>query len=126
MIEERSHILVVDDEPHVREAVQRVLEREGYQVTTVADGETALDLISQQKPDVVLLDIIMPGISGREVCQKIRQSAANPHIIYFSGIRPPTDAEDLERLHYEADSFLPKPATVKEIVSRVHAVLETA
>ncbi len=126
MTEAKSHILVVDDEPHVRDAVQRVLEREGYEVTTAADGETALSLVSEQEPDVVLLDIIMPGMGGREVCQKIREGPADPHVIYFSGTRPPANDEELERLHREADSYLPKPATVKEIVARVRAVLKTA
>ena len=121
---EKTRVLVVDDEPHVREAVRRVLEREGYEVTTAADGETALCLVCEQRPDIVVLDIIMPGIRGREVCRKIREGPADPRIIYFSGVRPPADDEDLERLRQEADSYLPKPATIKEIVSSVHAVLE--
>ena len=121
-----SRILVVDDEPHLRSALQRILLREGYEVTTAADGETALSLVDAQKPDVVLLDIMMPGIGGREVCRRIREGSADPRIIYFTGVRPRAEDDDLERLCREADSYLPKPATMGEIVSRVHAVLEAA
>lgn len=115
----RWHVLVVDDEPHLVEAVQRVLEKEGYEVSTAADGEAALSAIDERQPDVILLDIILPGTDGHEVCHRIRDVSAGSRVIYFSGYRPPANSRELRQIHSEADAYLPKPATFAQIVSQV-------
>ncbi len=118
-----AQILVVDDEPHLRNAVHRILEKEGYEVTTAPDGETALGLVRAREPDVVLLDVIMPGMDGREVCRQVREFTKSTQIIYFTGKHEPGDPKGMRELRSEADAFLAKPATVKQILSRVSAVL---
>ena len=124
MDEKRNEILVVDDEPYMCKVVSRILEREGYSVTTAPNGETALELIQGNKPDLILLDLMMPGINGREVCRIVRESSPETRIIYFTA-RVETDRQKLKELRSEADAFLSKPATSKQIISRVSSVLNT-
>ena len=124
MDEKRNEILVVDDEPYMCKGVSRILEREGYSVTTAPNGEAALELIQGNKPDLILLDLMMPGINGREVCRIVRESSPETRIIYFTA-RVETDRQKLKELRNEADAFLSKPATSKQIISRVSSVLNT-
>lgn len=119
----RPQILVVDDEPHLCNVVHRILKKEGYEVATAGDGEKALELIRETAPDLVLLDIIMPGMDGREVCRKVREAGSDTRVIYFTGKAEPFDPTKLMELQGEADAFLAKPATSKQILSRVNAIL---
>ena len=116
-------VLVVDDEPQLCEVLRRILEKEGYDVITTQDGETALRLIKQKKPDVILLDIVMPGMDGREVCRRTRELSTSTPIIYFTA-RAELDPLKLKELRHEADAFIVKPATGKQILSKVSKVLE--
>ena len=116
-------VLVVDDEPQLCEVLRRILEKEGYDVITTQDGETALRLIKQKKPDVILLDIVMPGMDGREVCRRTRELSTSTPIIYFTA-RAELDPLKLKELRSEADAFIAKPATGKQILSKVSKVLE--
>ena len=116
-------VLVVDDEPQLCEVLRRILEKEGYDVITTQDGETALRLIKQKKPDVILLDIVMPGMDGREVCRRTRELSKSTPIIYFTA-RAELDPLKLKELRHEADAFIVKPATGKQILSKVSKVLE--
>ncbi|GAF74864.1 unnamed protein product, partial [marine sediment metagenome] len=76
-------VLIVDDEPRLCSALRRILEKEGYKVITAPDGETALRLTQEKKPDVILLDIVMPGTDGRDVCRRVREFSTTTQIIYF-------------------------------------------
>ena len=73
MAAERRQVLVVEDEPHLCGGLRRLLELEGYPVFTAGDGETALELAGDRSPDVILLDLVLPGIDGREVGRKVRE-----------------------------------------------------
>ena len=126
MTMDSPHILVVDDEPHLRNVLYRILERAGYRVTTAPDGETALGVVQEQEPDLVLLDIIMPGLDGREVCRRVHELSAATQVIYFTGKALPSDAGKRAELRREADAFLPKPATSKQVLDRVGNVLQGA
>ncbi len=81
MVSESARVLVVDDEPNLCVAVRRILEMGGYSVTTATDGQTALQLVQEIKPDVVLLDLMMPGLGGRDVSRRIRESGSDTRII---------------------------------------------
>lgn len=118
-----THVLIVDDEPHIRTALRRILELEGYRVDTAADGQSALDLVKNEAPDLLLLDIMMPGISGREVCQEVRRIAPAAKVIYFTAKAEPMNPSALRALGQEADALLAKPSTTRRIVSKVKEVL---
>jgi two-component system alkaline phosphatase synthesis response regulator PhoP len=120
-----SHlVLVVDDELHMCNVLRRILEKEGYKVITAPDGETALRIIKEKKPDVILLDLMMPGIDGREVCRRVREFSTPTQIIYFTAKAEPIDPLKLKELRSEADAFITKPASSKQILSRVSRVLQ--
>ena len=118
-------VMVVDDEPVLCNILQRILEREGYHVITAFEGETALELVKQYKPDLVVLDIMLPGIGGRELSAHIRKIAES-RIIYFTARADLTMAEDNKELSEEADAFLTKPASIKKILATVENTLGTS
>jgi len=121
-VSKNALVLVVEDEPYIRTAISRILEHAGYEVITAHDGETSLMLTELKKPEVVLLDILMPGIDGREVCRKIRKNYPATRIIYFSA-KIELDKVKAQELLDESDAFLAKPATTKQILSKVSDVL---
>ena len=101
-----SKILVVDDESKIRELVHVYLSREGFAVVEASDGISALDIISREKPDLVILDIMLPGIDGLEVCKKIRQTSMLPIMMLTA------KGEEIDRvlgLELGADDYLVKP-----------------
>jgi len=124
MVTNSPKVLVVDDELHLCNVLRRILEREGYKVITAPDGEAAIQFTEEEKPDVILLDLMMPGMDGREVCRKVREFSATTQIIYFTAKVMLTDPLELKELHREADAFITKPATSKQILSKVSGVLQ--
>jgi DNA-binding response OmpR family regulator len=119
----RGHILVVDDEPNVLELISLYLTRNGYQVSTAADGKEALRQFEKVNPDLVILDLMLPEIDGWEVCQQIRSQSQTPIIMVTAR------TDDLDRilgLEMGADDYLPKPFNPRELVARVKAVLRRA
>jgi DNA-binding response OmpR family regulator len=122
----RPRILVVDDEPHLRNGLRRILSEEGYEVMSAPDGETALVLATEKKPDIVLLDIMMPGMNGREVCRRLREVAADAQIIYLTAKVEPNGPLQSKHLCSEADAFIAKPATSKRILSKIESMLPGA
>jgi len=125
MVTRRPTILIVDDEPHLRNGLRRVLDKEGYETMVAADGETALRLAEERKPDVVLLDIIMPGMDGREVCRRLRKVASEAQIIYLTAKAEPNRPLHAKFSRGEADAFIAKPATSKRIISKINSVLHS-
>ncbi len=123
MITCSPQVLIVDDELRMCNVLRRILEKEGYRVRTVLDGETALHLTKEKEPDVILLDLMMPGINGREVCRRVREFSPKTQIIYFTAKVEP-DPLALKELRSEADAFITKPATSKQILSRVSGVMK--
>ncbi len=113
-------ILVVDDEGTVREVLRRYLEREGYRVCEAADGHAALDRLLDEPPDLVVLDLMLPGIEGLTVAQEMRARSQIPIIMLTA------KGETLDRiqgLEYGADDYIVKPFSPREVVLRVQAVL---
>jgi DNA-binding response OmpR family regulator len=118
-----THILVVDDDPDVRETIRSILDKAGYQVSTASDGQEALDSISFQTPSAVILDIIMPEMDGIEVCRRIR---ADPFlgkipILFLTAKGRPEDV--VRGLDAGGDDYLTKPFEIIEIPARVRALL---
>lgn len=113
-------ILVVDDEKKIIEIIQAYLEREGYQVISAFDGKTALALALNQHPDLIILDLMLPEISGWDLCRMIRKESEVP-IIMLTARDEVTDK--IVGLEMGADDYVTKPFDPKELVSRVRAVL---
>jgi len=113
-------ILAVDDDVQVLHLVRRTLEMEEYRVITAATGEAAVAAFEQQLPDLVVLDIMMPGIDGYAVCRRIRSSSQVP-IIMLTGMG--SDEEKVRGLDVGADDYVAKPFSVEELLARVRAVL---
>ncbi len=126
MVADSAYVLVVDDERHLCNGLRRVLEKEGYEVSTAQDGLTALGLVDERPPDVILLDLMMPGLDGREVCRRVREVAPAIQVIYFTAKAEPIDAAVFRQLRTEADAFISKPATSRQILSKVSSVLRQA
>jgi DNA-binding response OmpR family regulator len=113
-------ILVVDDEAHIRDVVCRYLAAAGYSVVEAADGPTALRLITTHSIDLVVLDLLLPGMDGREVCRRVRATSAIP-IIMLTAVSDENDK--LTGFGLGADDYITKPFSPREVVVRVQAVL---
>jgi len=113
-------ILVVDDEKKIVDIVKAYLEREGYQVAVAFEGRTALDLVQRQLPDLIVLDLMLPEITGWDVCRTLRKESDVP-IIMLTARDETTDK--IVGLELGADDYVTKPFDPKELVSRVKAVL---
>jgi DNA-binding response OmpR family regulator len=115
-----AKILVVDDEPNIREVVSLYLRRDGHSVSTAADGEEALRLYRQSQPDLVVLDLMLPKVSGIEVCRRIQSDRRVPVIM----LTAKGEEEDrIVGLGIGADDYVVKPFSPRELAARVEAVL---
>lgn len=118
-----ERILIVEDEPSVREVLERYLVREGYDVVTCPDGASALRHVEESAPDLVVLDIMLPGVDGIQVCREIRRTSAVPVIMLTAR----GEAEDrILGFGVGADDYVTKPFIPLEVVLRVQAVLRRA
>ena len=115
-----THIVVVDDEPALRDAVAYSLRSEGYDVTAVADGQAALDLVAADRPDVIVLDVMLPGLSGVEVCRRLREAGDTPILMLTAR---DAEVDRVMGLEAGADDYVTKPFSMAELVSRVRAIL---
>ncbi len=118
-------ILVVDDDPSLVRLVTQVLTDKGYEVLKANNGQEALRLLFAQKPDLVLLDVVMPGIDGWQTCSRIRDISPTIPIIMLTGNRK-TEDDVVRGLDYGADDYLLKPVGNRELVARVRAALRRA
>jgi DNA-binding response OmpR family regulator len=112
--------LVIDDEPNVREIVQAYLEREGFEVQTASTGTTGLQYISDLEPQLIVLDVMLPGIDGIEILKRIRPLNRTPVLLLTAR------GEEFDRvlgLELGADDYLTKPFSPRELVARVKAIL---
>ncbi|MDO5733976.1 MAG: response regulator [Eubacteriales bacterium] len=116
-----DRILVVDDEANIVDILQANLEREGYSVIVAYDGHTALKLGLEENPDLILLDCMLPGLDGFDVCQKLRQERKLMPIIMLTA-----KSEEIDKvlgLELGADDYMTKPFSVREVLARVKAQL---
>ena len=114
------HVLVVDDEKRIREVVDYALKKDGFRVSEAADAEQALLLLEREMPDLIVLDVMLPGIDGLELCRKIRARAAVP-VLFLSARGDEVDR--IVGLELGGDDYLSKPFSPRELVARVRAVL---
>lgn len=115
-----ARILIVDDEPSITEFVSYAMQKEGYQTETASDGEEALRKIEEQHFDLFILDIMLPGIDGYELCRRIRARMSTP--ILFLSARD-TELNKVVGLELGADDYLAKPFGVRELLARTRALL---
>ena len=114
-------ILVVDDDENLRDTIAFKLEQEGFAITLAADGRTGLEKALMLKPDLMLVDLRLPGISGTELCKQVRLSNTKTAIIVLSAVGDEIDKVLL--LEIGADDYVVKPTSVRELVARIRAVL---
>ena len=119
-----QHILIVDDEKNIAISVDYLLRREGYQVSVAHDGEEGLRLIQSDRPDLVLLDIMMPKLNGFQVCEAVRQDPALADVRIVMLTAKGRDAEKEKGLALGADAYITKPFSTRELVSQIKALLE--
>jgi two-component system, OmpR family, alkaline phosphatase synthesis response regulator PhoP len=122
MLTKGKKILIADDEPDIIEILQYNLEKEGYDVITAKDGEEALVKAKNNKPDLIILDIMMPKKTGDEVCEILRSQAAfkNTLIIFLTALND--ESSHIKGLETGADDYVSKPVSPKVLVSRVNAL----
>jgi DNA-binding response OmpR family regulator len=118
-----TRVLVVEDDATVSEVVTRYLEREGFLVETAADGHEALDRALTEPPDLMVLDIMLPGLDGLEVCRRVRAKAPIP-IIMLTALGEENDR--VVGLDLGADDYITKPFSPRELTSRIKSVLRRA
>ncbi len=113
-------ILVVDDEPSLTEALSYALAAEGFAVVTAADGEEALRQVDREHPDLILLDLMLPRVSGTEVCRQVRRTSDLPIIMLTA---KDGEVDTVLGLELGADDYVTKPFSMRELTARVRAVL---
>jgi len=118
----RGSVLVVDDEPTISEIVSRYLERAGYATETADDGAEALEAITRFRPDLVVLDLMMPGIDGLEVLRRVRERPASRTAVILLTAKG-EESDRVIGLRLGADDYVVKPFSPAELVARVDAVL---
>lgn len=118
---ERQRILVVDDEPKILEALEAYLENSGYQVFMATNGEKALQLFGRVNPSLIILDVMLPDLSGEEICKQIRKQGSKAPVIMLTA-KVDEDFK-VKCLDYGADDYVTKPFSPKELMGRVRAIL---
>jgi two-component system KDP operon response regulator KdpE len=118
-----THVLIVDDDPKIRQLARVNLEERGYTVTEAVDGQEAIDQFKAEQPDLILLDLVMPGLSGIDVCIWVRAQHDIPIVVLSA-----YDEEDLKvrALDAGADDYVTKPFGYEELLARVRAVMRRA
>nr|HET6903376.1 response regulator transcription factor [Ktedonobacteraceae bacterium] len=116
-----THILIVDDDSRVTNALRRTLTYEGYHVSTALDGRTALEIARTKSPDLVILDLMLPGIDGLEVCRRLRAVENGVAILMLTA--RDAIADRVAGLEIGADDYLVKPFALEELLARVKALL---
>ena len=118
-----KQVLIADDEPNIVAALEFLLQRNGYQVRIARNGDEALALIEQSKPDLLLLDVMMPARSGYDVCQRVREREDWRHIKIVMLSAKGRDVEVNKGLSLGADLYITKPFSTRELVARINDLL---
>jgi len=119
----KENILVVEDEEDILDIIRVTLTREGYRVTGVTSGEDALRSVLSRAPDLVLLDLMLPGISGLEVCRRIKGDPRTASIPVIMVTARGEETDIVTGLELGADDYIPKPFSNRVLVARIHAVI---
>ena len=118
-----KRILIADDEPNIVTALEFLLERNGYEVLIARNGGAALKMIEESRPDLVLLDVMMPVKSGYEVCQRMRERADWRHIKIIMLTAKGRDVEMSKGLSIGADLYITKPFSTQDLLANIDALL---
>ncbi|MEX2247653.1 MAG: response regulator transcription factor [Dehalococcoidia bacterium] len=118
-----AKVVIVDDDAHIRELASLYLEKEGFQVACAVDGTSAVETIAREQPSLIILDLMLPGMSGYDVCRAVRESSNVPIIMLTARDE---DVDKIVGLELGADDYLTKPFNPRELVARVKAVLRRA
>jgi DNA-binding response OmpR family regulator len=118
-----KRILIADDEPNIVVSLEFLMQQTGYEVKTAPDGEQALRLISEFKPDLILLDIMLPLRNGFEVCQKVRENPAWQHTKIIMVSAKGREVEVTKGLALGADLYITKPFATRELLTSVRQLL---
>lgn len=119
-----SRILVIEDDPRIQKALQRLFSAEGYEISAVTDGALALKVLQSEPPQAVILDLILPGMSGRELCRAIKRSCPETPVLVLSAVSDVADKVLL--LELGADDYVTKPFSPRELLARVQAAIRRA
>jgi DNA-binding response OmpR family regulator len=115
-----SKVLIVEDEPTLLETLEYNLSRQGYAICTAADGPTALDVARREQPDLIVLDVMLPGMDGFEVCRILRQEMSVPILMLTAR---DDEVDKVVGLEVGADDYMTKPFSMRELMARVKALL---
>lgn len=118
-----SKILIVDDEPNIVLSLEFLMKQAGFQVRTAADGEAALAAVAAERPDVILLDVMMPRRNGYEVCQAIRENPAWQGVRIIMLTAKGREVEKEKGMALGADDYVIKPFSTQEVVEKVRGLL---
>lgn len=121
-----AHVLVIEDEADISELIAYNLEREGYQVTTRADGEAGLNQARREVPDLILLDLMLPSMDGIEVCRNLKSESATKHVPVIMVTAKGEESDVVLGLGIGADDYVSKPFSPRELTARVKAMLRRA
>lgn len=121
-----GRVLVVEDDATIREVVRRYLERAGFEVDEVGDGHLALDRAATRRPDLVVLDLMLPGLDGMEVCRRLRAGGATATVPIVVLTARGDEEDRIRGFALGADDYVPKPFSPRELVARIEAVLRRA
>ena len=116
-----THVLVVDDDVAIRDVVRYTLEREGFEVDVAEDGQQAIDLAEQNDLDLIVLDLMLPGITGIDVCRRLREAGDTTPIVMLTA--KDSEVDVVIGLEVGADDYVSKPFSRSELVSRIRALL---
>src|SRR5215469_7131842 len=123
MEQPQQTILVIEDEKSISQLVQLYLEQASYRVVVAADGPSGLGLHTREQPALVILDLMLPGLDGWEVCRRIRQQSSTPVLMLTAR---QTEEDRIQGLDLGADDYVTKPFSPRELVSRIRAILRRA
>ena len=123
-MENRKHILIVEDDESILFGLQDILEGEGYQISTTTNGMDGLKLATEKSVDLLVLDIMLPGMNGLEICKKIKKEKLTLPIIMLTA--KSSEMDKISGLDYGADDYITKPFSLSELLARIRAILRRA
>ena len=118
-----SRILIIDDEPNIVLSLEFLMKREGFEVAVAGDGEGALRAMAEHRPDLVILDVMMPRLNGFEVCQRIRADPSLRDVRVLMLTAKGRETEMKKGLELGADAYVTKPFSTKELVAEIRRLL---
>lgn len=119
-----AHVLIADDDPSILLSLEFLMKKQGYQVLIARDGTEAYELLRQHRPDVLLLDIMMPGMNGYELCTYVRQTPGfeQTKVVFLSAKSKEADIQ--QGYNVGADLYLPKPFSTRELAAKVRELIQ--